>query len=164
MYDKNIFRQYQEILEEETLIQIEESDSTIIFNCPERLQDSILDFLEEEYFDYIETDTGFIIENTSFEEILETIEEQNFSEFLTEASAKRKIVIRAGRRKVIFKCPPGFKRVKRNCIRRPSSELSRLKRRARKAARKSKGKRARAIRRRKVSLKRRRGIPKPRHK
>lgn len=162
--DSNIFQKYKNILEEETLIQIEELESNIVFNCPEKLQESIENLLEEEYFEYEETASGFILENCSFDELLEIVEEYDFSEFLTEASAKRKIVIRGGRRKIIFKCPPGFKRVKRNCIRRPSSELSRLRRRARKAARKSKGKRARAIRRRKVSLKRRRSLPKTRRK
>ena len=162
--DSNIFRQYQEILEEETLIQIEESNGAVQLKCPPQTQDSFLEILEEEYFEFQETDNGFIIENSSLDEVLEVFEEFDFSQFLTEASAKRKVVIRGGRRKVIFKCPPGYKRVKRNCIRRPSSELSRLRRRARKAARKSKGKRARAMRRRKVSLRKRRNLPGSKHR
>jgi hypothetical protein len=164
MYDKNIFRQYQEILEEETVIQIEEFDSNILFNCPKRLQDSVLELLEEEYFDYIETDSGFIIEESSFDEILEILNEYNLKEILHEGSPVRKMVVRAGRRKIIFRCPPGQKKIKRRCVRRPAGELARLKRSARKAARKARSKRARAARRRKISLKRRSSFAKRRHK
>jgi len=160
----NIFSKYKDILEKETLIQIEEQDNCISIQCPESVHLSLLEMLDDEFFDYNETENGVEIVDSSFEELLEIIEECDFYNFLTEASAQRKIVIRAGRRRVIFKCPPGYKRIKRTCRKRPSSELAKLKRRARKAARKSRGKRARAIKRRKVSLRKRRGIPKPKHK
>jgi hypothetical protein len=75
--------------------------------------------------------------------------------FLLEASAKRKIVIRRGKRKVIFQCPPGQKKIGRRCQKRPTRELMKLKRRAKRAARKSRRKRSQANRRRKMSLKRR---------
>ena len=124
----------------------------------------LLEVLDSEFFVYDETEDGVEITDSSFEELLEVIEECDFYNFLTEASAQRKIVIRAGKRKIIFKCPPGYKRIKRTCRKRPSSELAKLKRRARRAARKSKGKRARAVKRRKISLRRRRSLPKPKHK
>jgi hypothetical protein len=69
-----------------------------------------------------------------------------------------------GRRKIVFRCPPGQKKIKRRCVRRPAAELARVKRGARKAARKAKGKKSRANRRRKISLKRRIGLPKKHHK
>lgn len=160
--DKNIFREYKELLEENSLISAEEVGNNIIFNCPEIIHTSLVNMLEEEFFDFDETDMGFLIHNTPIEELLELIEECDFYNFLIEGNAQRKIVIRGGKRKIIFKCPPGYKKVKRACRKRPSGELMKLKRRARMTARKSKGKRARAIRRRKISLRRRRSIPKTR--
>jgi len=82
---------------------------------------------------------------------------------LMEGAAKRKIVIRAGKRKVLMRCQPGEKKVGRQCRRRSSSELGRLKRRAKRAARKARTKRMRALRKRKLSLKRRRTIPSKKH-
>jgi len=79
---------------------------------------------------------------------------------LREGIAKRKIVVRKGKRKILFRCKPGEKKVGRTCRRIPSSQLTKLKRRAKIAARKSRSKRVRAQRRRKISLRRRRNIPK----
>ena len=79
---------------------------------------------------------------------------------LIEGIAKRKLVVRKGKRKVLFRCKPGEKKVGRQCRRIPSSQLTKLKRRARLAARKARTKRVRAQRRRKISLRRRRNIPK----
>jgi hypothetical protein len=79
---------------------------------------------------------------------------------LMEGIAKRKIVVRGGKRKVLFRCRPGEKKVGRSCRRIPSSQLNKLKRRAKRAARKARTKRMRAQRRRTVSLRRRRNIPK----
>jgi hypothetical protein len=79
---------------------------------------------------------------------------------LMEGIAKRKMVVRKGKRKVLFRCKPGEKKVGRQCRRIPSSQLTKLKRRARLAARKARTKRVRAQRRRKISLRRRRNIPK----
>jgi hypothetical protein len=79
---------------------------------------------------------------------------------LREGIAKRKLVVRKGKRKVLFRCKPGEKKVGRQCRRIPSSQLTKLKRRARLAARKARTKRVRAQRRRKISLRRRRNIPK----
>ena len=78
---------------------------------------------------------------------------------LIEGIAKRKVVVRRGKRKTIFRCKPGEKKVGRSCRRIPSSQLNKLKRRAKRAARKARTKRMRAQRRRKISLRRRRNIP-----
>ena len=80
---------------------------------------------------------------------------------IVEGIARRKIVVRGGKRKTLFRCKPGEKRVgSRQCRRMPSSQLNKLKRRAKRAARKARTKRMRAQRRRKISLRRRRNIPK----
>ena len=76
-----------------------------------------------------------------------------------EGIAKRRVVVRRGKRKVLFRCKPGEKKVGRQCRRIPSSQLTKLKRRAKLAARKARNKRVRAQRRRKISLRRRRNIP-----
>ena len=80
---------------------------------------------------------------------------------LQEGIAKRKVVVRKGKRKVLFRCRPGEKKIGKTCRRMPSSQLNKLKRRAKRSARKARTKRMRAQRRRKISLRRRRSIPKP---
>lgn len=84
---------------------------------------------------------------------------------LLEGTAKRTTVVRGGKRKIIFKCGPGQMKVGRSCRRRPTTELNKMKRRARITARKTRSSRRMAIRKRKVSLKRRavlvRNKPKP---
>jgi hypothetical protein len=84
---------------------------------------------------------------------------------LLEGIAKRATVIRGGKRKIIFKCGPGQMKVGRSCRRRPTTELNKMKRRARITARKTKSSRRMAVRKRKISLKRRailvRTKPKP---
>lgn len=75
-------------------------------------------------------------------------------EYITEAVAKKKIAVRNGRRKVLWKCPPGYKKKQaggKQCVKRTGSEMYKLKRRTKKAARKRKGKKAIAIRKRKRS-------------
>jgi len=80
---------------------------------------------------------------------------------LMEGIAKRKVVVRGGKRKVLFRCKPGEKKIgKRQCRRIPSSQLMKLKRKAKRSARKARTKRMRAQRRRNISLRRRRNIPK----
>ena len=69
--------------------------------------------------------------------------------------AKRKIVIRGGKKKIIFKCPTGQKLGKRGgriCVKVGGAEKALRSRRAVKAARKSKGKRGRANSKRRRSM------------
>jgi hypothetical protein len=83
---------------------------------------------------------------------------KSFSEFLTEGVAQRKIVVRAGKRKIIFRCKPGEKKFGKLCRKRNSRDLLKMKRSARKAARKSRSKRNSAKRKRNMSLRRRKTL------
>jgi hypothetical protein len=75
---------------------------------------------------------------------------------LNEIAAKRKIVVRKGKKRIIFKCAPGFKKKgPRVCVKRPASQLRKMKLTAKRTARKSRGKRAQAKRKRKLSLRKR---------
>jgi len=114
-------------------------------------------FLEEEDFDFVLDINKFTI-NDSIDELFEELLDTDLETLLLEGVAKRKIVIRNGKRKIIFRCKPGEKKINRRCVRRKSSELQRMRRRAKRAARKSKSKRARALRKRRISLRRRRTI------
>ncbi len=121
-------------------------------------------FLEENYFDFDLLSDSFLIYD-SFDEIAEEFLFSTLEVLLDEGVAQRKIVIRNGKRKVIFRCKPGEKKIGRRCARRKSSELAKMRRRARRAARKSKSKRGRALRKRRISLRRRKTIggTKPKH-
>jgi hypothetical protein len=114
-------------------------------------------FLEEEDFDFVLDINKFTI-NDPIDELFEELLDTDLETLLLEGVAKRKIVIRNGKRKIIFRCKPGEKKINRRCVRRKSSELQRMRRRARRAARKSKSKRGRALRKRRISLRRRRNI------
>jgi hypothetical protein len=162
--DTNIFRQYQEFKESQFNVELVDNIDSVDIYCSEDNHLKIMEILDEEYFEYQETDFGFNVTDLQFNELVEILSEYDFSGELNEASPVRKTVVRGGRKKVIFKCPPGNKRIKRRCVRRPAAELARVKRGARKAARKSRSKKARAARRRKVSLKRRAAFAKRRHK
>lgn len=127
-------------------------------------------FLEENHFTFVQERNIFYIYD-SFDEVYEEFLEYDVSVYLTEdnpdevlhlneGTAKRKIVIRKGKRKVIFQCPPGQKKINRRCIKRPQREVQKLKRRARRAARKGRAKRSAAIRKRKVSLRKRGALDK----
>lgn len=77
--------------------------------------------------------------------------------------AKRKIVVRGGKRKIIFKCPKGSKHPKprsRNCVKMSSKEKARRSKGARKGARKSRRKRAMSNRKRARSMSKRKGLVK----
>ena len=114
-------------------------------------------FLEEEDFDFDLAGNIFTVYDP-VEELFEELLSLDLEVLLSEGVAKRKIVIRGGKRKIIFRCKPGEKKISRRCVRRKSSELQKMRRRARRAARKSKSKRGRALRKRRLSLRRRRGI------
>jgi hypothetical protein len=114
-------------------------------------------FLEENHFDFDLLSNNFLVYD-SIEELFEEFLDSSLEVLLDEGMAKRKIVIRGGKRKIIFRCKPGEKKIKRRCVRRKSSELAKMRRRARRAARKSKSKRGRALRKRRISLRRRKTI------
>jgi hypothetical protein len=159
----NIFRDYQEQKENESAIQIIENSDNISIFCSEKNHVKLIEILDDEYFIYEETDSGFLVKDIPYDDFIKVLSEYEFLETLDEAAPVRKLVVRGGKRKVIFKCPPGQKKIKRRCIRRPAAELARVRRGARKAARKARSKRTRANRRRKISLKRRASFAKRRH-
>jgi hypothetical protein len=123
-------------------------------------------FLEEHNFDYDLLVNNFLVYDPA-EELFEEFLDSDLEVLLDEGTAQRKVVIRGGKRKIIFKCKPGEKKIgPRRCVRRKSSELAKMRRRARRAARKSKNKRGRALRKRRISLRRRKtlgGIKKHKH-
>jgi hypothetical protein len=114
-------------------------------------------FLEENHFDFDLLSSNFLVYDP-VEELLEEFMDSSLDILLDEGVAQRKIVVRGGKRKVIFRCKPGEKKISRRCARRKSSELAKMRRRARRAARKSKSKRGRALRKRRISLRRRKTL------
>jgi hypothetical protein len=114
-------------------------------------------FLEENHFDFDLLSSNFLVYDP-VEELLEEFMDSSLDILLDEGVAQRKIVVRNGKRKVIFRCKPGEKKIGRRCARRKSSELAKMRRRARRAARKSKSKRGRALRKRRISLRRRKTL------
>jgi hypothetical protein len=96
------------------------------------------------------------VEDITMEEALELIPNEEL-QLLSEA-AKRKIVVRGGKKKIVFKCPKGMKLAKRGsrtCKKMSGGERIKLSRRSRRSARKARSKRARALRKRKKSMRRR---------
>jgi hypothetical protein len=72
--------------------------------------------------------------------------------------AKRKIVVRGGKKRIVFKCPAGMKLGKRGgktCVKMGGAEKARRSRQARKSARKARRKRAAANKKRAKSLRKR---------
>lgn len=100
-----------------------------------------------------EEDEGFYI--TPLDDIYEIEYITADPSFLLEGPAKRKMVIRGGKRKIIFKCGPGQMKVGKSCRRRPAGLLNKMKRRAKITARKSRKKRRMSARKRKISMRRR---------
>jgi|LauGreDrversion4_2_1035121.scaffolds.fasta_scaffold21735_2 hypothetical protein len=154
----------QKLYENTGFVELVELEDGSVIITADRID--VRGILEENDFEYYEESDGIRVTD-SFDELLEEFEEYDFVSAsaidLIEASAKRKVVIRRGKRKVIFKCAPGQKKVgPRRCVKRPSRDLMKMKRRARRAARKARRKRSQANRRRKISLRKR--PHKPKHK
>jgi hypothetical protein len=137
------------------------SEDKIVIDMPNVDREDIIDYLEENGVDYTEKD-GTIYINDPVEEAEISIAEKELDEEfdiefqLDEASAKRKIVVRKGKKRIIFKCAPGMmKRGPRVCVRRPAASLRKLKFTSRRSARKSKSKKNTAKRKRNISLRKR---------
>lgn len=119
------------------------TEQVITFELDGKSETEVRDFLDSMGLSYTLEDGIFYVEDEGDEEEKEELEE---------ASAKRKIVIRKGAKKIIFKCGPGKKKVgKMTCVVRKSSELMKMKRRAIRSAKKSRSKRSQANRKRKRS-------------
>ena len=141
------------------------TEEKIVLDMPNFEREDVIAYLEDNDVEWEEKD-GIIyildpveeaeisIEDDDDNEIEESVDIE--SQDLNEAAAKRKIVVRKGRKRIIFKCAPGFKkRGPRVCVRRQTSQLRKMKLRARKAARKARGKKAQARRKRKLSMRKR---------
>jgi hypothetical protein len=156
-------------------IVLEEKDNGTLVSLSKFNYFDFIDFLEENNFEYQENNDYNILVEDPLEELFEELIEYNLILYLTEygdqnitfiseGSAKRKIVIRKGKRKVIFQCEPGQKKLGRRCVKRPQKDIAKLKRRAKRAARKSKSKRKSAIRKRRMSLRKRASIDRKKSK
>lgn len=130
------FWDFKSYLKEQT------DDGVIEFVLDDKTKEEVIAFLAKYDIEYVEGEDGIIYVAGDDDEKEEPLDE---------ASATRKIVIRKGRKKIIFKCGPGKKKVGKTCIVRKSSELMRMKRRAIKSARKSRSKRSQSNRLRKRS-------------
>jgi hypothetical protein len=141
------------------------TEQKIVLDMPNFSHEDVVDYLEQEGIEWEEEDgviyildpveeADITVEVEENEEIDEEFEVE--SEMLNEVAAKRKIVVRKGKKRIIFKCAPGFKkRGPRSCVKRPVSQLRKMKLTAKRTARKSRGKRAQAKRKRKLSLRKR---------
>jgi hypothetical protein len=132
---------------------------------PSLSYEDVVDYLDENEVEWEEKD-GVIyildaveeaeisIEDDDSEEIEESVDIEG--EMLNEVAAKRKIVVRKGRKKILFKCAPGFKKKgPRTCVKRATGQLRKMKLSAKRAARKARSKRSQAKRKRKLSLRKR---------
>lgn len=155
------------LLENTGWLELTELEDSVHLDHSSIPQEEVLLFLEENNFDYSVIGEGEILVFDSLEELEEEFSEYDLintssASFILEAVAKRKMVIRKGKRKIIFKCAPGLKKIgKRRCVKRPSRELAKMKRRARRSARKARKKRMQANRKRKISMRRRPHSSKP---
>lgn len=141
------------------------TEEKIVLDMPNFSYEDVVDYLEQEGIEWEEQDgviyildpveeADITVEVEENEEIDEEFEVE--SEMLNEVAAKRKIVVRKGKKRIIFKCAPGFKKKgPRACVKRAASQLRKMKLTAKRASRKSRGKRAQAKRKRKLSLRKR---------
>jgi hypothetical protein len=141
------------------------TEQKIVLDMPNFSHEDVVDYLEQEGIEWEEEDgviyildpveeADITVEVEDDEEIDEEFEVE--SEMLNEVAAKRKIVVRKGKKRIIFKCAPGFKKKgPRVCVKRPASQLRKMKLTAKRTARKTRGKRAQAKRKRKLSLRKR---------
>lgn len=122
-------------------------ETVIEYDLDGKSEEEIVAFLKKMGIDYhIDEDGMIYIEDEDVDG------EDQKSESLEEGSAVRKVVIRKGRKKIVFKCKPGQKKIgARTCKVRKSSDLAKMKRRAKRSARKSRSKRSAATRKRKRS-------------
>jgi len=141
------------------------TEEQIVLDMPSLSYEDVVDYLDENEVEWEEKD-GVIyildaveeaeisIEDDDTEEIEESVDIE--AEMLNEVAAKRKIVVRKGRKKILFKCAPGFKKKgPRTCVRRATGQLRKMKLTAKRSARKARGKRSQAKRKRKLSLRKR---------
>lgn len=141
------------------------TEQKIVLDMPNFSHEDVVDYLDQEGIEWEEEggviyildpveEADITVEVEEDEEIEEEFEVE--SQMLNEVAAKRKIVVRKGKKRIIFKCAPGLKKTgPRTCVRRPASQLRKMKLTAKRTARKTRGKRTQAKRKRKLSLRKR---------
>jgi hypothetical protein len=141
------------------------TEQKIVLDMPNFSHEDVVDYLEQEGIEWEEEDgvvyivdpveeADITVEVEEDEEIEEEFEVE--SQMLNEVAARRKIVVRKGKKRIIFKCAPGLKKKgPRTCVRRGASQLRKMKLTAKRSSRKARGKRAQAGRKRKLSLRKR---------
>ena len=104
------------------------TEEKIVLDMPNFSYEDVVDYLEENDVEWEEKDgviyildpveeAEITIEDDDSEDIEESVDIE--SEMLNEVAAKRKIVVRKGKKRILFKCGPGFmKRGPRSCVRR----------------------------------------------
>jgi hypothetical protein len=142
------------------------TEEKIVLDMPNFSHEDVVEYLDGEGIEWEEKDgIIYILDPVEEADITVEVEEETEdldeefsveSEMLNEVAAKRKIVVRKGKKRIIFKCAPGFKKKgARTCVKRPASNLRKMKLTAKRAARKARGKKASARRKRKLSLRKR---------
>jgi hypothetical protein len=99
------------------------------------------------------------VDDINVDQVLSLIPSEEL-EMLAEG-AKRKIVIRGGKKRIVFKCPAGQKLAKKGgkaCVKMGGAEKARRSKQAKRAARKAKKSRAAANRKRAKSMKKRKSM------
>lgn len=117
------------------------NDVVIDENCP-KCGKELIDMKELDDDDCIYDDEEYYDDNEDVER-------------LDEITAKRKKVVRDGKRKIKWVCPTGYRKKGRTCVRMSASDRRDLSIRSKRSARKSRSKRASAIRKRKISNRKR---------
>lgn len=135
------FTEMKQYLKEET------EEQTVEFDLDDKSIEEVKAFLDSQGISYTVEDGYIYVDENDIQE-----------ETLAEGSAKRKLVIRNGRKKIVLVCAPGKKKVGRSCMVRKSGELAKLKRRNKRSARKAKSKKGASARKRKRSNMRRKKL------
>ena len=141
------------------------TEEKIVLDMPNFSYEDVVEYLDDEGIEWEEKDgVIYILDPVEEADITVEIEEEEDideefgieTEMINEVAAKRKIVVRRGKRKIIFKCGPGFKKKgPRTCVRRAAGQLRKMKFRAKRSARKARSKKSQARRKRKLSLRKR---------
>lgn len=144
--DSSMTEAVQSIISSEFKKKSMQLDQVIEYDLDGKTLEEVVAFLDKENIDYC-VKNGLIYVDDDADAVAENVNEEE----LTEIAARRKIVIRKGRKKIIFKCPPGKKKVGRSCMMRKASQRIKLSKAHRIGARKARSKRSRSNRLRKRS-------------
>ena len=144
--DSSMTEAVQSIISSEFKKKSMQLDQVIEYDLDGKTLEEVVAFLDKENIDYC-VKNGLIYVDDDADAVAENVNEEE----LTEVAARRKIVIRKGRKKIIFKCPPGKKKVGRSCMMRKASQRIKLSKAHRIGARKARSKRSRSNRLRKRS-------------